>query len=460
MGSEHEKLKPVEALRASFGYDSVVTDGDVLSSFLTDWTGRFTGTALAMVRPADAEQVVRVVEIAHDTHTPIVIQGGNTGLVGGATPTSGGILLSLSAFKGIEIDPIARSARVGSGVTLGELNAAAFPFGLMFGVDLASRDTATIGGMIATNAGGIHLIKYGGTRQQLLGIEAVFGTGVLIRRMEGLQKDNSGYDWASLLCGSEGTLAIITRAVVKLVSVPEHRTVSLISLATMPQAVELMSDLRKRFDAIQAIEFVSKRGLELVAALRGSPWPMGEFPGFALLVELAGDKVDADGLAEYLSGRSEIIDAVLAVDSGLQGLWMWREDVSLAISAVGIPHKYDVTIPIVQISRFLTQLDTELASDGRRPDVVVFGHLGDGNVHVNLLEVDPDDDEIDDLVLSLTASFGGSISAEHGIGRAKAKYLTLTRSAQDVALMRSLKHVFDPEAILNPGVIFSNQYSA
>lgn len=444
----------VEALERSFGSRSVITDPEIISSYLTDWTGRFKGDALCVVRPVNSWQVQRALEIARESHTPLITQGGNTGLVGGATPVVRGIVLSTELLKGIEIDAELQIAKVGAGVTLSELNLRAGEAGLRFAVDVASRDSATLGGMVATNAGGIHVIRYGGTRQQLLGIEAVLGNGRLIARMEGLLKDNSGYDWPSILCGSEGTLGVITSVVLKLIPVPAHRSVALISVDTLAGALRIMADAKRRFSRLNAIELMSRSGIELVQLLGGERWPFLAVPAFALLVELSGAEIEVEELAEFLDTHDEVVDAALANDSRADGLWYWRERHTVAINHAGIPRKLDVSIPIRAIPAFVGYVKDLVEKEHPGVKVVLFGHLGDGNIHVNLLNVDESDDELDHEIYAGVASYGGSISAEHGIGRAKVHDLTLTRSDSDIESMKSLKRALDPAMILNPGVLF------
>ncbi|TAN21030.1 MAG: FAD-binding oxidoreductase [Actinomycetota bacterium] len=444
----------VEALRKSFGSNSVVTDPEITTSNATDWTGRFRGEAICVIRPVNPWQVQRAIEIARNSHTPITTQGGNTSLVGGATPVNGGVILSSQFLKGIEIERTSQIARVGAGVTLTELNSKAGEFGLRFAVDLAARDSATLGGMVATNAGGIHVLRYGGTRQQLVGIEAILGTGQMISRMEGLYKDNSGYDWASILCGSEGTLGVITKAVVKLVPAAKHRSVALVSVDTLAGAIRIMAEARRTFASLDAAEFMSRAGLKLVQRLGEKRWPLGDMPAYALLLETAGDEVEVDELAEFLENHEEATDAALAYDSRADGLWSWREEQSVAINSQGIPHKLDVTIPIEEMPAFVGYVSELIGIEYPRVQAIFFGHLGDGNIHVNLLNVDEADDEIDHEILATVASSGGSISAEHGIGRAKVHDLSLTRSPQDIGSMLSIKRALDPSHILNPGILF------
>lgn len=445
----------LDALRDRLGDDGVVADKEIVAGYLDDWTGRFHGKAVCVTRPADTKDVVAIMQVAKERSVPVVTQGGNTGLAGGAIPTRGGIILSTERLKSIELDSLAQVAKVGAGVTLSELNEYLAASGLRFAVDLASRDSATLGGMAATNAGGIHLIRFGGTRQQLLGVEAVLGGGQLISRMEGLQKDNSGYDWPSILCGSEGTLGVITRVAVKVVSKPRHRSVALVSLSSLRSALKLMSAARKRFSHLDAVEFMSESGLRLVEGLGAQKWPLtGDIPECALLFEVEGDEVYLDEMADFLGKSDDLLDSALAYDSRADALWYWREQHTVAIGHEGVPHKLDISIPLSVIPEFSEAVIKLLEERFPSARLVLFGHLADGNIHVNILNVDPDDYRIDHEIFRIVAHFGGSISAEHGIGRAKVRDLTLTRSRDDLDSMVAVKKALDPALVLNPGILF------
>ncbi len=444
----------VTALAETIGEKSVVTDHDIVSSYLTDWTGRFRGEAFCVVRPVNSKQVRDTVDLAKRFDVPLVAQGGNTGLVGGATPVKKAIILSTKLLSGIELDHDLQLAKVGAGVTLSALNAEAQKAGLKLGVDLASRDSATVGGMVATNAGGIHVIRYGGMRRQVLGIEAVLGNGRLISRMEGLEKDNSGFDWPSILCGSEGTLGVITQLTLKLVSVPRHRAVALVALHTLSAALAVMTEARRRLGGLSAMEFMTSNGIELVSNLDGAPWPFNNIPSISLLVEAAGEDDQMEKLAYFLDSLEDVVDAVMAGDSAADGLWYWRESHTLAISRKGVARKLDVSIPIRAIPAFVDDLTHLLENDYQQVKPILFGHLGDGNIHVNLLDVAEGDTGIEHRIYKMVSTYGGSISAKHGIGRAKVNELALTRSQDDIESMKSVKSALDPASVLNPGVLF------
>lgn len=443
----------ISTLRRSLGSDWIITDPEIVARYSTDWTGRFQGKPVCVVRPANCWQIEKTIQIARRLGIALVTQGGNTSLVGGATPVREAIILSSEKLDHLEIDPVSKSAVVGAGVTLETLNDAAKPFGLKFAVDLASRGSATIGGMISTNAGGVHVVKYGSMRHQVIGIEAVFGNSKVISRMEGLIKDNTGYDWPSILCGSEGTLAVITRAVVRLVEIPAHRTVALIALASLDDAVELQMDLRKKFEGIDAIELMTASGIELVRKVHLKKFPLDDVTPFILLAEVIGGQSFELELAEFLDRHPVVTDAVIGCDSQGEGLWLWRELHSEAIAREGLAHKLDLSVPLSAVSEFVRSLQ-DLISSGY-PDIspIIFGHLGDGNIHVNLLGETIDED-LDHEIFALVAGYGGSISAEHGIGRAMVLDVSLTRSSDDIEMMLLLKRICDPSMILNPGVLF------
>jgi len=386
-----------------------------------------------------------------------VPQGGNTGLVGGGVP--GGpadgkaVLVSLRRLRRVDpVDALAGQVTVGAGVTIAELRSHAAAAGLEYGVDLAARESATVGGTIATNAGGIQTVRYGHTRAQVLGVEAVLADGSVISRLGGVQSDNTGYELAQLLAGSEGTLGIITAARLRLHRPEPVQLTVLTGLPDVAAAAALQAEIRALVPAIRAAEYFEADGLALVRAHTGLPAPLAaEYPAY-LLVDITG----ADDYSERLSELPQIADASVAMDAPARAaLWAYRERHTESVSAVGIPHKLDVAMPVSRLAGFRAELNSVVRSTGG-PDAraIVFGHIGAGNVHVNVLGPDPDDDAVDDAVLGLAAAHGGTISAEHGIGRAKVGVLHLSRSPAEIAAMRAIKSGLDPGWLLNPGVLF------
>lgn len=421
----------LDALRAVVGEHHVLVDDDLRAGYEVDWTGRFRGSTPMVVRPGSVDEVAAVVRVCADAGAAIVPQGGNTGLVGGGVPLGGEIVLSLRRLDRIDaVDTLAAQVTAGAGATLGEVQRAATAAGLLFGVDLSARDTATIGGMIATNAGGLRFLRYGGMRANVVGVEAVLADGSVVRHLSGLTKDNTGYDLGGLLCGSEGTLGIVTAARLRLVPVARDLVTAIVAMPSVDAVVAAVATLR------QSVV------LEAAELWLDMPAPVTAAPAY-LLVEWSGPP-DALGVV------TDMVDAAVADDSARRAeLWSYRERITESINRVGVPHKMDVTLPAGAIASFCEEV-VDVVGEHR---VFLFGHVGDGNIHVNVVGPPPDDETVDDAVFALVAKLGGSISAEHGIGTAKKRWLHLNRSDAEIAAFRAIKHALDPKRILNPNVL-------
>jgi FAD/FMN-containing dehydrogenase len=443
------------ALEDIVGRAHVLVDPSITAGFARDWTGRFAGSTPAVIRPGSADEVASVLRACADAGVAVVPQGGNTGLVAGGVALDGELTLSLSRLDAIgDVDPLAAQITAGGGATLANVQAAARAAGLEFGIDLAARDSATIGGMVATNAGGLNVIRRGPMRQQVTGVEAVCSNGAVIGDLRGLLKDNTGYHWPSVLCGSEGTLAVVTRVRVRLVPRDAERAVALIALDTTDAAVTATAALRDTLSDVHAIELMTARGVALVCDTLAMAPPFATPAAVIVLVELAGATDVVDRLGTAVAMLPGVRDTAVAVDAERRAaLWRYREAHSDAIALLGPVHKLDVTLPLPALASFLDEIVARINS--ARPDASVwlFGHAGDGNIHVNITGVPPDDDALDELVLEDVASRGGSISAEHGIGRAKLPFLHLNRTAAEIDAMRAVKRALDPAGILNPGVL-------
>lgn len=443
-------------LSALVGAEHVLTDPDLLATYETDWTRRYHGRARLVVRPGSTEEVAGVLRACAEAGAAVIPQGGNTGLVGGGVPRGGEVVLSLTRLTAIhDIDPVGGELTAGAGATAAAVQEAAGAHGWTLGVDLASRASATIGGMIATNAGGIRVLRYGGMRQQILGFEAVLADGTTLRRMAGLVKDNSGYDLGQLLAGSEGTLAVITAARLRLVPALPRRAVALLAFDSLAEALPAVARARAHLPSLEAAEAFFADGVDLVCRHAGLPLPFEAAHPCYVLLETASQRDETEMLVEVLGGIESARDSALATDRAQrERLWAYRERHTECINAEGVPHKLDVTLPASRLAEFEQEVRRVIADTvpGARP--ILFGHVSDGNLHVNILGLAPDDERADDAVLRLVASMGGSISAEHGIGVAKLPWLHLTRSEADIAAMRSIKRALDPANLLNPGVIF------
>ena len=454
----------IDALVEVVGATHVLGDADTMAGYCVDWTGRWRGQATVVVRPGSTAEVSEVVRrcAAHDA--VVVPQGGNTGLVGGGVPAADHptgravVVLSLRRLATIEqLDAVAAQLTVGAGVTLADLQAHLLVAGgaLEFAVDMASRASATIGGMVATNAGGLHVVRYGPMRAQVLGVEAVLADGSVISRLDGLLKDNTGYDLSQLLVGSEGTLGIVCRARLRLIPTQASHAVALVGLGCTADAVDAVAKLRARSPHLSAAEVMFDDGFELVRRHAGLAQPLPRRWPVYLLVEWAGPPPAVeDELAALAEARPDDSMALGIDGSARARLWAYRERHTEAINALGAPHKLDVTLPLGRFADFAERVGDAVRA--ARPDaiVVLFGHVGDGNLHVNVVGPAPDDPAVDDVVLRLVASAGGSISAEHGIGRAKVPWIGLTRSRADLTAMRAVKRALDPSARFNTGVIF------
>ncbi|WDT94236.1 FAD-binding oxidoreductase [Thermoleophilum album] len=448
-------------LRAAVGPAHVIVDPAQLKAFECDWTRRFQGRARAAVLPADSEEVAAVVTAAAEHGVGVVPQGGNTGLVGGSVARSGELVLSLRRLRTRgKIDLTNRTVRVGAGVTLAELDDLARPHGLAAGLDLGARDAASVGGIVACDAGGHNALRYGTARRRVRGLEVALADGSIVWIGPRAPKDNAGYNLVPLLVGSEGTLAVITAVEWELVPRPERRATALLAVDSMPRALEFALALRASVPAVEAIEFMCSASFALLAeqlslAAPAPLRPVVESGGFALLCEVAGDSDDVERFAAFVTRRAAGERATLASDEAQRTrLWRLRDAVPEAVARAGVAHKIDVALPPQNLDEFDRRL-RELFADRFAPParLVCFGHLGDGNVHVNVLGLPPDCEDVDAAVLELAAACGGTISGEHGIGTAKARYLHLVRSEHEIALMRAIKRAFDPRGVLNPGVL-------
>ena len=446
----------LRSLRDVVGGRHCLTDPALRASYETDWTRRFHGESLAVVRPGSTAEVAEVLRACSAAGTGVVPQGGNTGLVGGSVPRGGEVVLSTLRLADVRpVDADSGEVTVGAGTTLGSVQAAARAAGWEVGVDFGARDSATVGGMMATNAGGVNVLRHGPMRDQVLGFEAVLADGTILRRLPGMPKDNTGYDLGGLLAGSEGTLAIITAVRLRLVPELPHRAVAVAGFPDAAAAVAAASRLRRQLPAAVAIELFVDDGLDLVLRHASLAAPLASRHPLYLLVEVAAIHAGvADELAGVLDGLG-VADAALAEDAaGRQRLWQLRERHTEAINAEGVPHKLDVSVPAGRYAELVERVGA--AVGGVDPDArtIVYGHVGDGNLHVNVLGPRPDEEAVDDAVLGLVLELGGSVSAEHGIGVAKVDWLVRDRGEEAVAAMRAIKSAWDPKGILNPGVLF------
>ena len=459
--------------RAIVGESHVITLEADMAPFMADWRGRYSGRGLAVVLPLDTAQVAAVVAACAAAGVPIVPQGGRTGLVMGSVPDSSGraIVLSLRRLNRIRaIDPANRTMTVEAGCILADIQAAASAAGMLYPLSLAAEGSCTIGGNLSTNAGGTAVLRYGNTRELCLGLEVVNAQGEVWDGLRGLRKDNTGYALRELFIGAEGTLGVITAAVLKLYPAPQAALTALVALASPRHALDLLGLLQARCGAsLTGFELMSAFCLDLVAQqFPDLPRPFATHHPQYALVELSSNESagHAQGLLESSVGQAIedniALDAVVAT-SGQQalGLWRLREHIPLAQAAAGKNIKHDISLPVSRIPDFVARADAALeqAFPGCQP--VTFGHLGDGNLHYNVAPPAGVAHEaflahqaaVNRLVHDLVADVGGSISAEHGIGVLKREELARYKSPVELGMMRAIKAALDPLGIMNPGKI-------
>ena len=440
------------------GASHALHEDELVASYSTDWTGRFKGSTPLVLRPGTTEEVAQILRVASDASVALVPQGGNTGLVGGSVPLRGEVVLSLLRLNVCEpVDVLAQQVTLGAGVTLAQAQNHVSPFNLAIGVDLAARDSCTIGGMIATNAGGINVVRYGPMRDQLLGVEAVTADGSSISHLEGLEKDNTGYHLPGLLAGSEGSLAVITKARLRLHPHLEERCSAMLAFKSVGDAVSATAQLRRSVPDLHAVEVIFREAMDLVSDYISTSIPVRSDGSAWLIVEAASSSDPTDELAQAIDDLGDLVlDVAVGHDSTSRaGLWQFREKITEAIATRGTPHKLDVTLPASELAEFVSSIPEIISGVDQRATAVMFGHLGDGNVHVNVLGDDglEPDNEVESAVLGYVAQLGGSISAEHGIGTAKKEFLHLNRSGEEIAIFRAIKSSFDPKGILSPNTL-------
>jgi len=463
----------LETLAAIVGGEHLLTDPTELAPFLTDWRGRYQGKALALVRPGSTEEAAAIVRAALSADVPIVPQGGNTGLCGGATPDASGcaLLMQMRRMKRIRSLDLENNVLIAdAGCTLLEIQTAAKDAGRLFPLSLASEGSCQLGGNLATNAGGVQVLRYGTTRDLTLGVEAILSDGAVWEGLYALRKNNAGYDLCDLLIGSEGTLGIFTAAALKLFPAPQNTVTAWIGVASPKDAIALLGKLQAAFDArLVAFELICPLSLQLMQRHRPdltmpltAPW--------GVLCELSDSLVTKDDFltawaetffAERLAA-GELLDVALArSERDRNTFWRWREGISEAQKREGISIKHDIALPISRIAQFLEQIGSTLMA--RFPGIrhTAFGHLGDGNLHFNLSMPDATDNarllereaEVNEMVYDCVTELGGSISAEHGIGQLKRKMLCRYKSPAELAAMRAIKTALDPKGLMNPGKV-------
>jgi FAD/FMN-containing dehydrogenase len=454
-------------LRRIVGESRVLVAAADVAPYCTDWRGRYTGTAACVVLPGNTEEVAAVVRACAAAGTAIVPQGGNTGLCGGATPTGGEVVMVLTRLNRIrDVDPDNNSMTVEAGCTLHAVQQAAREAGRLFPLSLAAEGSATIGGNLATNAGGVQVLRYGNARELTLGLEVVLADGRIWNGLRALRKDNTGYDLKHLFIGAEGTLGLITAATLKLFPRPRARATAWVAVPGPAAAVALLGRLRDAAgDNVTAFEIIGRPALDLVLKhIPGARDPLSGKPAWQVLVELSGARADlaatlesalADAVADGLAA-----DAVLAAsEAQAAALWALRENISEAQKIEGVSIKHDIAVPVSRIAEFIARADAALAAAFPGVRIVCFGHIGDGNLHYNQSRAEAESNAefiartgaVNRVVHDLVHELGGSISAEHGLGQLKREEILRYKSGIEMDMMRAVKRALDPRGLMNPG---------
>ena len=468
MSNLHPQL--LQRLHAAVGAAGLVLDDAAKAPYESDWLKKWNGRSSIVVRPADTAQTAAVMGICHDTHTPVVTQGGNTGMSGGATPDASGaqVVLSTQRLNRIRsVDPLNNTLTCEAGVLLAHIQAAAQEVDRFFPLSLGSEGSCTIGGNLATNAGGIAVLRYGNARELALGLEVVLPDGRVWHGLRALRKDNTGYDLRDLFIGSEGTLGVITAAVLKLSPRPVARATAWVGARDIAALVQLLARLRADCgERLVAFEMLSAPSLALileqVSEVRA---PLAGEHAFHALIELADTQ--GEGLAALLERSLEaalendcVQDVALSVSGAqTQALWKIREGISQAQMRAGKAVKHDIALPISALAAFVQQADAALQAAQPGVRIINFGHLGDGNLHYNVLlprDTPPEalaaaTAQFNRIVHDLVAEAQGSISAEHGVGQLRRDELRHYKSEVEFDLMMRVKQSLDPNQIMNPG---------
>ena len=461
----------IAGLQAIVGARHCLTEPEALAPFLTDWRGLYRGRARAVLLPGTVAEVQAIVRLARQHHAPIVPQGGNTGLSGGATPDDSGraIVLSLKRLTRVRaLDPLNNSMVAEAGCILADLQQAASAADRLFPLSLAAEGTCQIGGNLATNAGGINVLRFGNARDLCLGLEVVLPDGTLVSHLHALRKDNSGYDLKHWFIGSEGTLGIITAAALKLFPKPVARATAIVALSDLEASPHLLARCRASLaDQLVSFELLPRFGIELGQRfVPGPTWPLKDLADWSILIEAntSSAAFDIRAAMEQSLGAAleagEIVDAAVA-SSEAQSLAMWRlrEGIVEGQHRSGANIKHDVSVPVAQVPAFMKEGFEAVRAAWPEARILAFGHLGDGNIHFNLVQPENEDKEhflarteaMNRIVHDVIDRFGGSISAEHGIGQLRRAELRHRKPAAELDLMRRIKRLIDPEDLMNPG---------
>jgi FAD/FMN-containing dehydrogenase len=460
-------------LAAIVGPQGLITDARDVEPYLVDWRELYHGKTIAVVRPADTGQVAAIVKLCVETRTPVVPQGGNTGMCGAATPDASGlsIVLTLARMNRIlEVDALNNTMTVEAGAILANIQRAALDADRFFPLSLGAEGSCQIGGNLSTNAGGVGVLRYGNTRELVLGLEVVLPDARVWNGLRALRKDNTGYDLKQLFIGAEGTLGIVTKAVLKLFPRPVATVTTFAAIRDPEAAIELLALLRKRCgDSITAFELISRTCIELLLKhIPGTRDPFAQSFVWYLLADLSDAREGSESRSAFEKALEEATEAGLVLDAAIAGngaqagaLWRMRESIPEAARVEGLVYRHDISVAVSRIPAFITQATRALEQHFPGVTIICFGHVGDGNLHFNCFVPGRRRDDpaarvatdVNRVVHDIVYEFGGSVSAEHGIGQSKLEELKRYKSAVELDLMRTIKHALDPLHLMNPGKV-------
>lgn len=456
----------LKILRDIVGDDKVRLDAESLDTYGKDWTKVHSPKPSAIVFPKTVEQVQAIVRLANEEQLALVPSGGRTGLSGGAVATRGEIVVAFDAMNQVsDFNPVDRTVVCQAGVITEQLQQFAQEYDLFYPVDFASSGSSQVGGNIGTNAGGIKVIKYGMTRDWVAGLKVVTGSGEILDLNNGLAKNNAGYDLRQLFIGAEGTLGFVVEATMRLTRQPSNLTALVLGVPEFSAIMEVLNTFQSEMD-LTAFEFFSEKALEKVVTHNDLQRPFETKSEYYALLEFENSHEEIESLAMTLFERCVehgwVLDGVMSQSiEQLKNLWRLREDISETISQ-WTPYKNDLSTVISKVPGFLQEIETIVNDNYPKFEIIWFGHIGDGNVHLNILKPDDLEKEIffeqcnrvSQWIFKIVEKYRGSVSAEHGVGLLKKNYLPYSRSTTEIALMKQVKQVFDPRGIMNPGKIF------
>lgn len=455
----------IELLQTTFSSDFFTIEPNDLLEYGKDWTKIYTPDPLVICFPKSTEEVSKLLKLANDLNMKVVPSGGRTGLSGGAVAAEKEIVLSLSKMRKIsKPDVLSRTIEVEAGAITEAVHEKCAEYGLTWPVDFASKGSSTVGGNIATNAGGVNVIRYGLTRNWVLGLTVVLMDGTILKLNGALEKNNTGIDLRQIFIGSEGILGVITEALLKCAPAPLEKEVYLFSTNSLETVLKVFEVARRSPFQLNAFEFFTDKCLKRVKNHLGVKPPFSTEGSHTVLVDVEKNEfINGEKWLEEILSLDGVLDGVVSQSSDdVKNFWKCREGISESLSSTGFPHKNDIALPIQSLKGFCEELEGIISNEYPDFEICNFGHIGDGNLHLNIMKPDGMSVEdfklktksVDEVLFPLVQKWGGSVSAEHGIGLLKKPYLHFTRTEAEISIFKGFKKLLDPKGLLNPGKVF------